>query len=335
MTYEEVMSLNKAGINKEFGNKADEARKMLSGLMMKWHPDVSSHEKAQDVLMHLVSLRDSLGSGGHQRWPLRIFQREGGSDFGMQIISEYHDGLSTVMVANHSISRMFRKEDADLAEFSARNTFTMRFADDRMRAEMTKYLPSKTKVTRLKDGSVMLTDKRRQDQLPLSDLFGAKGPLDPRGAAWIVSGMMNIACWLEWSATRHLGISENTVMISPEIHQVSLFGGWEFSSKPGEPLMAIPDRAARMFPQVTAGGEPPVGAERKLIRDMYMRICGVRNISDALSGALPKEIAAWVTSPPPEKAVDDYEMWKKALRASYGEPKFIRMGVTPEDVYGR
>ena len=75
MTYEEVMSLNKARISKEFGNKADEARKMLSGLMMKWHPDVSSHEKAQDVLMHLVSLRDSLGSGGHQRWPLRIFQR--------------------------------------------------------------------------------------------------------------------------------------------------------------------------------------------------------------------------------------------------------------------
>lgn len=337
MRFEEVMALDVRKLEINFGKGKDAIKKGLSALIRDWHPDVSSHPKAREALAHITYLRRIILSGSVKpKIDGREFTRSDGSKFVLRPLSTFSQESCEVIVCQNSVSRLFPQENEDLSEASVINIEEFRFADAAMEKQMRSFLPPVPKVTTLLDGSVMLTFPRRKDLLPLADLIREKGPFDAKTGAWVISGMMNMACWLEWGRGKHGAISPETIMVSPEFHEVHLDGGWEFASYHDDSPLALPASTLRLFPELAMPGTTlPAELDRSLIRETAMRLLGAHSVSALLSGSTPKSIANWIVFPHKGTAVQDYVAWKEALREAYGDPKFVDMGVTAEQVYSK
>lgn len=328
MDKKEIFSLNPKGLRAKYG---DRAKAELTRMIRDWHPDVCSDPDAGEVIRHLNAVRKSFSTKPRVT-ALRPFTAVGGKSFGMRVLSETRDDLTQILVARNSVSRMFEAGDADLAKICAENIASFRFADDEMRAQMSKSLPPPPKRTDLEDGRVMLTFPRDPEEVLLSDLIRKEGPFDARTGAWIVSGLMNICCWLAWAGRAHGGIRAESVLVAPKTHKVRLFGGWEFSGDLGEVPIALPDATLRMFPTISTTGLKK-GVDAALVREVAFRIFGHSSVSTLMGGGVPEPIATWATFPADPDPVTDYGNWKAALRAAFGEPKFVKMGVDPVTFY--
>lgn len=334
MRFEEVMGLTMPGARALFGADESAVRRGLGGLIRDWHPDVCADPRAAEALAHITALR-ARASGAPPARPTREFVRDDGSRFALRPLSGFMDGAAEVLVCERSVSRLFREEDADLARAAETAIGGFRFANPAMEKQMRRFLPGDLRVTPLEGGAVLHTVPRRADQVSLADLIRVRGPFDPRTGAWVVSGLLNIACWAEWAGVAHGAISPETVLVSPAGHETALIGGWEFSSERGSRPFALPDATVRMFPAVSApDAAPPLNMDLCLIRETAMRLFGVPDASRLLDGSVPRAIGKWIAFPPASGAVADYAEWKSALRSSFGEPKFVEMGVTPGQVYG-
>lgn len=339
MRFEDVMGMSAASALKIFGDQKN-ARRALGRLVREWHPDVCADPRARDALSHLTRLRATIASGGAPKISTSqlAFTRADGTSFGIRPLSRFSDGVTDLIVGQRSVSRIFSADDADLARAAELNIASFRFADDAMRKQMSRFLPERPRITELADGRVMHTHARRRDQIMLSDLLRKHGPFDARTGAWIVSGLMNIACWLGWAGVRHGAISPEMVLVSPEFHETALIGGWEFSGPLMDRPAALPEATVKLFPALTAPGSvPPEDLDLSLIREVAMTLFGVPDISRLLvkdpDSPVPPDVASWIAFPQDKVAFKDYETWKTCLRSSFGEPKFVDMGVLPEEVY--
>lgn len=332
MTYDEIMRLTRTQAEKQFGTNL---RKEIGKLIRIWHPDINPDPRAPEVIALLSRLRAADAPRPPSVPPPRTFMRVDGRGFGLRPVSTFSDESAEVLVCARSVSRVFTADDADLAAHETDVINAFRFADAAMEKQMRQFLPDAPKVTVLDDGRVMHTFPRRPDELPLRDLLRHHGPFDARTCAWIISGLMNIACWLRWSGNVHGGIRPETVMIAPEFHAVRLLG-WEFCTPFDARPAALPRSTLRLFPSLTAPGAVPAkDLDLSLVREVLFALTGTPHASAMLSGGVPAAIAQWATfAPHAEGAFADYAHWKDALRTAYGAPTFIDMGITPEHVYG-
>lgn len=333
MTYEEIMGLTRSKAESKFGANL---RKEIGKLIRMWHPDINPDPRAREVIAVLTRVRSGTGTATPSSLsPRTAFTRADGTQFGLRPLSTFSDGSAEVIVCEHSVSRIYAEQDADLAGFEIRNIQGFTFADTSMKDEMTRFLPELPKITSLQDGRVMHTFARRRDEMPLSDLLRHTGKMEIRNAAWIVSGLLNIACWLFWSKTMNGGIRPETVMVSPEFHDVRLLG-WEFATPLSTRPIALPTQTLRLFPSLAAPKTvPPADLDLSMIREVLFTMCGIPHASAMMAGGAPDAIAKWATFAPNKKgAFTDYANWKTALREAYGKPTFIDMGITPEDIYG-
>lgn len=308
----------------------------FSARIREWHPDICPHPGARDALAQLTKIRAAcLDDGPGPTAPSRAFTGSDGKRFALRPVSSFHDGSAEVLVCANSLSRFFSAENADLAEAAQRAVSGFRFADARMETQMRRFLPPSPRITPLEDGGVLHTVPRRRDQIPLADLIRHRGPFEVKTGAWVISGLLNLACWAHWADVVHGGVSPETVLVSPEFHEVALFGGWEFAAPIGERPLALPERTLRLFPGLAAPGAlPPTEMDTSLIREIFMTLFGIPDTSRLLAGGVPDPIARWAAfAPASGGAIADYAAWKSALNAAFGAPKFIDMGLTPEDVY--
>ena len=332
MEANDILTLTPTQARARFGKNL---RKEMTKLIRLWHPDVSSDPRAREVTEVLTRLRslDSSTVSASLR-ALREFVDVEGKRFGLRPMSSFFDAGVEVLVCPHSVVRIYPALDADLAEAYAASVADFRFADAAMETQMRKFLPEVPKTRKLADGSVMHVFKRRRDQMPLRDLLLAKGPLDPKASAWITSALLNILCWVSWSGRVHGGVSPESLLVSPELHEVMLLGGWEFSAKVGERPLALPDRTLMLFPGLAGkGGVMSSAVDLALVRESFMQIVGATHLSGMLGGGVPEPLARWAAFPASGSAPADYEAWHAALSAAFGKRRFIDMGITPEDIY--
>lgn len=331
MEAKEILDLNFSRAKSKFGTNL---KSEVTKLIRLWHPDVCKDPQAREVTEVLMRLRSQAAARKPKSSPLREFISEDGKRFGVRPVSTFMDAHVEVMVCEHSILRLYKAEDADLAGLYVSNVSSFRFADANMETQMRRFLPSVPKVRVLHDGSVMHVHKRDADQLPLRDLLAFKGNFDARSVAWVISGLLNITCWTAWTDRVHGAVSPESVLVSPETHALVLLGGWEFCVPVGQGPVALPESTLILFPGLAGKtSKMTVSVDLSLIRETLMRMIGVTHLSGMLSGSCPKPISLWAGFPAVGTAQDDYKAWEHALAESYGKPKFIKMGITPEDVY--
>lgn len=308
-------------------------------LAKRWHPDRNPDDpQAGLVFRHLGDLHREAGrriDGGVWRTPGSArFEALDGRVFSMRYRRHRSFAIGDLYAGRTNTVFAVERDHADLFENARRTLTALRYADGAMEAEFSRYVPRIVDTFETADRLVMAVAST-EDLLLLDDLvahFG--GALESRAAAWIVSALSNLACWLGWSGLAHGAIAPDTVMVSPRHHSVVLAGGWFHSVPFGAALLPSPEFAVRH-------GRPAVGPDKRatprldleLVRAVGRAALGDPNGTRLLTDpAVPRPMAEWLVLPPADDAFQDYRSWERAREASFGARRFVAMDVDVDAV---
>lgn len=308
-------------------------------LVRDWHPDHSDHPMARDVLERVVALyrtAEARFEAGEWRVPgFADLRRPDGGRYRVRSRRRHDFPTGTLHVGDTAATWVLPEEDADLHGRAVAAIRGLSYPDDRTREVISRHMPE-IRGEGATDRGPMLSLRKSPDEVLLLDLLAHMGGRLPAvHAAWCVSRLLHLACYLSWAKLMHGAIGLGTVFVSPKDHAASLLGGWGYSAPFGAPLLAMhPDTHASVPPSAVAAraGDPRIDLE-------CVRTTGRALLGDA-SGAgllhdpsLPRPLALWLCQPAGKDATGDYEAWQGVLDASFGPRRFVDLPVRPADVY--
>lgn len=245
--------------------------------------------------------------------------------------------LGTMYIGDGMVLYLVAAAHRDLFENAVKVVSGFRYAGEAMRREVQRYLPEIMATFETADGRLGMVVRKTPDLLLLRDVLRHYGGrLPDRHAAWILSSLHNLACYLDYAGLSHNAISLDTYFISPPLHNGALLGGWWYAVPQGERLLAVPaDVYAVLPPKVRREKVGSILTDLELIRRVGRELLGDPDGSRlADMGAAPKPMIEWLRGAPLANAVEDYAAWCRVLTASFGPRKFVKMDLTPDLLYG-
>lgn len=309
------------------GEKA--IRERFKSLAKVWHPDVNKTPEATKVFEHLKRARDYLLSGASKYVDLHV----GGKTTRYSYLSEHRMNQVKVLVGVSTVSYLLTGDMEKWGKRVAQRKW--QFRDDKQRKEMMRFLPEHTHLIEAREG-LLVTYRRQPGDVLLSDLLeyhertGTRIP--PLAVMWMVSGLLNIACFMEITGVAHCAFREEFVVVNPDEHEVRLEGPPLFACRLTErPKYALAE-TLRDWPVLRTKDWKVCDSrlDLTLIRSLVMRLLGHRTMRTLREDKeIPVGLIQWVQSPPPKTAVDDYVKWED-LR---GKRAFHIYGLSARDVY--
>jgi len=320
-------------------------------LTHKWHPDVCRAPEADAVLCHLNILRDramehidrgvwdtpglltlKIANWGANTNPHKTYLK-------VNYHKRHSFELGDFYIGANCVVYLLKSGSEDLITNYIRSMGSFTYASDRMKEEMIKYLPQPSDVhhgatfIEISDGRKVLIIKTNPDQILLRDVVNY-GKLDPKHTAWIISRLLNIACYLEYNKQTLNDISLDTVYISPAFHSVALLGGWWYSVPRDGRMTAIPRRTLNMLsPQVLATKKASLRTDLELIRKLARELLGDTTGSGPVA-SIPDALLQWARYPSSGSSKEDYAYWQDVvLPKAFGKRSFTPLNVTVEQIY--
>ncbi|HEY9677838.1 MAG TPA: J domain-containing protein [Drouetiella sp.] len=332
-----------------FSFSQTEAKREYRMLAQRWHPDKHHSPQSEQVFAHIAIL---------YKWALEKFksgdwcepaekiecQKKGWQRFrlndGSLITCKYRSHksfeLGEIWVCDNAIVFELPQNNSSFFENGRKRMHLLTFRDEPMLLEMAKYLPTIEGVHKTAASQILVICKT-PDQLNLGDALGYfRSAIEPLASiGWILNGLLNIACYLEWAGLNHNSISVENVYISPLRHSVTLLGGWWYATKSGEPLSYLPETTFKNLP-------PDI--VRTKISDRRIDLECIKHIGRKIVGTpddtpqkflahVPEPIADWLTLPATESARAEYRNFKEVLFDSFGPPKFIDLNLNANLLY--
>lgn len=336
LTAEQILAVPRDEPERLF-RTADDLRPTYHALARTWHGDSGGSEAvfAHISLLH-AEARRRLARG---TWRAPGLVKIRGTDGVLRLIRyrKIQDvEIGRAYIARTHVTWVVAAAHADLFEAGTRAIDSVRFADAAMRIEFERCLPIRTRRFTAEDGSRVLVVGKAPDVVMLGDLVRhLGGRLPHRHAAWILSGLYNIACWLDWARLTHNAIAPDTVFVSAESHDVLLLGGWWYAAAAGRRLRALPTRTATTIPaSVMRDRTADPRADLALIRLTGREILGdPAGARLGRSDDTPRPLADWLRAGAAAGAVQTYGFWQDILTESYGRRRFTDLPVAFDDVY--
>jgi len=181
----------------------------------------------------------------------------------------------------------------------------------------------------------MMSISKLPATLRLRDVLDHFGSLDPHHVAWIVSRLLNISCWFQYSGIAHYGLTVDNLYIQPNTHEVFVYGGWWYAHDDGAALKAVPrivldNTQKSLYEDKTATTE----INQNLARMVGRQLCGdVTGATLLWDKNIPQPMRDFLIQPASDNAIDDYRRWREVLQESFGKPKFIHLDITAAQLY--
>jgi hypothetical protein len=322
---------------------AAEIVKQYRILAMRWHPDRPENHgstEAGSVFRKVVALKraaEALMESGN--WFASPGQTEFVADNGQRHSFRYRAhrviDVGHVLIDEMSVAFLFRTQHADLFANALSAAENVRFADIKMEAEFGIQLPRLTSSFRTPQYKVMVLQKD-PEAIRLADLLKhIGGKLPAVHVAWLMSRCLNLACWFEWAGLFHGDFSSDSLYVNPRLHSVSLLGGWQYSTRIGEPLKALPRRSAELLPSDVLGEK--LGNIRGDLESI--RALGRELLGDPVGTCLgrnpdvPSALVTWALQAGGPTAFHDFQGWSNVLRQAFGARRFVQLSVAFDEVY--
>lgn len=320
-------------------------RALLAGefrqLAKRFHPDLNGGSaRMSAVFAHIVDLHQAaeakLASG---TWapPGTLSLRSVDGRFYRLAARRVHGfELGEMAIAPTQVAFLVDKEHTDLFRRGLATIAAIRYPDERTRRELSRFMPSSKAVLETGDRHVAVFAKT-DDVVLLSDLAShLGGRIEPRHVAWIVSSLLNLACFLQVAGITHNGMTPDTVFVSPLHHAAYPLGGWWYAAPAGAGLTALPDATYALAPPAALArrtADPRLDLES--IRAIA-RACLGDPSGHSLSarGDVPAPMTSFLRLPSSGSAIEDYRIWSdQVLLQSFGPRRFVELPVTGSDIY--
>lgn len=316
-------------------------KKVVQMLSMKWHTDRCSDLRAADVFDRVRKLGDAavtkLAEGTWATPGVLHITSSSGTAYELSYVRKLVLDIGTMYAGHQTVAFEIGTSDLDLLENAEKQLAGLTYASEGMRTEFARYFPAGVRKIDTKSGAILLMTKAPDTVLLQDVLEHYEGKVPSRHVAWIISRLLNIACYLDRQGLiAHNAIGPDTVFISPATHGVSLLGGWWFAAGIGQKMLAASARMRLSAPPDvlrTKVGDTRTDMEmiKALARELLGDASGVRLASDA---AVPSAMVDWLQLSTNQSAVDTYRDWQEhVLPAAFGARKFVEMDVSPKTLY--
>ena len=298
----------------------------IKGLLKIWHPDVCDDPSADAVFEHLMSMRAVFSTNSEK---ITVVGRSGDKHIEIYAVAESDVGRR--WVGPDLVAMSFDKEP-DLADVFWNNIREVPRGDGKMKKQIRASIPASGERVQC-DGTDMIMFARRSRAV-LADWVSVHGSVPPIHAAWMCSGLLNIACWSDWAGWALPGISMESVVINPETHEVGLIWGWEAACPLDRRPVVASRRTLGVCPALAAPGRTPSATLTLDVLRLTMReALGDASGMMLVGNGVPEPMVDWLRSPSANSAVDDYRRWQKAVERAFGPRKFVEWEKSTNDVY--
>lgn len=318
-----------------------EAKKEYRGLSKSWHPDLNPGTDSA-VMGHINMLYDlAVDRIKNNTWVFDgqiTFTSTTGRQFTLRYLKRHEIELGEMYVGENVVGFALHRDNDDLYTNALQQIVNFKFADDKMKSEMSRGLPGlvSPKSYFETDERLVVVFAKSDGALLLRDVIThLGGKLDPKHVAWVISGMYNLACYLSYTQLAHCAINPDTVFINPADHTSCLLGGWWYSVKRAAQLSALPGGTVNQLPDdllTKQVGDPRI--DLTLVKALGRELLGDVNGSKLLMNKdIPQPLVTWLRSPAGSDAIAEYKAWIKVLEASFGPRRFVEMKLTAADIY--
>lgn len=306
-----------------------------------WHPDkhISDKKDTTQVFAHIKSLYESaikkLENGTLGKGLSIKFKTKNGKEFLFKYQKEKDFELGKVYITNEYVAWCFLSEYKNNAQEGLKRIEGIRFADEKMRKEFSKYVPQISETFETSEYFVIVM-KKEKNFLNLKDVLDYYGKMEPKHMAWVMSTMYNLACFFKYNGIMQGGITLDNYFINPENHEGYVLGGWWYSKTIGEKLEMLSEVAVDVAPVSLLNSKK---AEEGLDLEM-IKLAGRIMLGDSTGVYLnknkniPKRLVSWLRDASLGNSFKDYEIWMNdVLKESFGVRRFIKMDLTANDIY--
>ena len=221
-----------------------------------WHPDCNGTSEAAKVMERVVALHDAARrkhAVGEWSAPgvIRIDTTPGNS-FVLKVKRRHEFELGEMAVAINRVAFLVEKEHTTLFETGLRRIKEIRYPDARIRGDLAKFMPNVRGVYETAKHHVAIMAKT-EDVILLKDLVAhVGGQLPPKHTAWVVSSLLNLACFFEVTGITHNAISPETIFVTAKHHAVYVLGGWWYAAPTGSRIELLPEMTYALMPRSMA-----------------------------------------------------------------------------------
>lgn len=306
-----------------------------------WHPDkhISDKKDTSKVFAHIKALYESavekLNQGTLGKGLAIKFQAKNGKEFLFKYQIEKQFELGKVYITNEYVAWCFLPEYKKNAQEGLEKIKKIKFADDKMKKEFSKYVPIIAENFETENYFVVVM-KKDKGFLNLRDVFDYYVKMEPKHMAWVVSTMYNLACFFKYNGIMHGGITLDNYYINPENHEGYALGGWWYSKNFGEKLEILSEVAVDVAPVSLLNSKKAAeGLDLEMIK-----LAGRIMLGDSTgvylnkNPDLPKRLVSWLRDASMGNSFKDYQIWmNEVLKESFGVRRFIKMDLTANDIY--
>ena len=325
MTAEEILAIPISSPFRVFSRDKDERKEQFKKFAKQWHPDRGGDAK---VFAHLNALHQAAEAGLEKN--VIVFKEKGvkGKSYRLSARRLHRFELGTVAVCDRHVAYIIEQKHEALVLHGLKQIGSLRYPDEKIKAAHEKYIPYVEKVIDTDTQQIMLL-RKTADVVLLRDLKEYfKGNIEPAHVAWMVSSLLSMACFYEVCGISHNGLTLDNVFVSPENHAAFPLGGWWYSNVLGKPIKYLPNDIHRLMPRRILDAK---------VADIRFDLEAIRNLANECLGdkadKMHASLAYWLKYPAPKKALDDYKAWQKILTDTFGKRRFLKMSVTPSDIY--
>lgn len=339
LTAEDILNANCPG--DIFTNDTATLKKEYQYLSKTWHPDVSTHPNASEVMtkvniLHSQGVAD-LSSG---KWSISntyLLWTTTGKLIRYKYLTSRRTPEGLAYIGKNTVMYLFTKGNRDLYDNFCNSLKGLRYADKKMEEEFKRFVPTIHEQFEAQDEDVLgVIISKTQDLFYLKDIFTHyKGKVPPRHVAWIVSALLNMSCFLYFNKRAHNGLTLDTIVISPPHHSAVILGGWGFSKPLNDKLLGVPDEVYGIMPNAakssgTSNYLTDLESIKLIARTLLGNPAGTMLVRDS---DIPKPFAEWALHPSTEAPFQAYANWHKVLEESWGKRSFVHMEVSFSDIY--
>lgn len=330
-----VLYLEKAG--DLFSNDEKKLKEEYKQLIKLWHPDSNKNEKASLVFQKINELyRQALDLIRDGKWESKEYlQLKRNKEMPISVHYFFHQAfeLGDIYICEQLIFYLFDKDKKKYYENALKRINQFVFYDEYMKKEIKQYLPQlyhhKLNYGEAENGEFYIAVKREKGTISLLDVknFYQKN-FYHKHAAWIMSRLLNLTCYFEFSGMVHNGITIQNCFISPKNHSVYLYGGFWYTTKQKEKMLGVSKEVYdTMPPNVKSTKYADSTTDLESVKAIGRQLLdGTENV--------PKSFQKWLYAGCCDSALQEMERWDKVILDSYGERKFVEMKLTEKEVYG-
>lgn len=307
-----------------FSSDENIAKKEFRQYCKLYHPDADGSAEAAELfsIIHEIYISKRVVSTSGDINNIIVFRSKAdGKGFELTNAVAFNNGMSIVYHTTTKVAIVYDKTYKKFYDNYLKVVENLNYDNTDMEKEFKRYFPKVLKHFETDDGRYLILLDKTSEVLNLGMIVKAyerKGEKFPeRQAAWIINRLYNIECFLDFNGLVLNGLTLDNIWVSPEMHTVLIFNGWEYTTKKDESMIGCPKEVYKILPiKIKGTKKSNIKTDLESIKAVgRMLFKGHDNLIH-----VNKILKAGVKSNDP---LNEWELYKQALEKEFGKRTFV------------